>query len=273
VLIIRNEENFAEKSTFSFTYSKMALFLLLIGGVFLVIALFLAQTLLARYFDPRYMELANKQQLITLSQQVDSLMIEVDRKDVFIQSFQKMLTGSDSSIYSAQPVTTMDLEGLNRETVIEDPVAVDSQFRRAYEQSGVPVTLATEITTSELQEMFLFPPLSGFVSSPFSVETQHYGIDIVAKSNEPVKAVADGTVIMASWTQDKGYVLALQHSNNLISVYMHNDALLKKVGNFVSAGEIISIIGNTGELTDGPHLHMELWYNGSPVNPEAFISF
>jgi murein DD-endopeptidase MepM/ murein hydrolase activator NlpD len=88
-----------------------------------------------------------------------------------------------------------------------------------------------------------------------------------------VKCVADGTVILASWTQDSGYIIAVQHRGNLISVYKHNDVLLEKVGNFVSAGEIISISGNTGELTDGTHLHFELWYNGNPVNPEEFVTF
>ena len=85
--------------------------------------------------------------------------------------------------------------------------------------------------------------------------------------------MADGTVLMASWTQDAGYVIAIQHQSNLISIYKHISDLLKEVGNFVSAGEIISIIGNTGELTSGPHLHLELWYNGNPVDPEEFVTF
>ncbi|MDZ7605241.1 MAG: M23 family metallopeptidase [Cyclobacteriaceae bacterium] len=95
----------------------------------------------------------------------------------------------------------------------------------------------------------------------------------MSKQNEPVKAVADGTVIFADWTSDSGNVIAIQHRSNLISVYKHNSALMKKVGNIVSSGQVIAIIGNTGEFTTGPHLHFEMWYNGHPINPKEFVSF
>jgi murein DD-endopeptidase MepM/ murein hydrolase activator NlpD len=124
----------------------------------------------------------------------------------------------------------------------------------------------------EFQDIYLFSPISGIVSAPFDLRKEHYGVDIVAKTDEPVKCIADGSVLIASWTQDSGYVIVVQHRNNLISVYKHNSALLKKVGNLVSAGEIIAFIGNTGELTTGPHLHFELWMNGNPVDPEDFVT-
>ena len=95
----------------------------------------------------------------------------------------------------------------------------------------------------------------------------------MAKTNEPVKGVADGTVIVSSWTQDAGYVMVVQHRGSLISMYKHNAVLVKKVGTFVNAGDIISIVGNSGEMTDGPHLHFEMWYNGNSLNPEEFVTF
>ena len=95
----------------------------------------------------------------------------------------------------------------------------------------------------------------------------------MAKVNEPIKCIADGTVVFSSWTQDSGYVIMVQHRGNLISAYKHNAQLLKKVGTFVNGGEIISIVGNSGELTNGPHLHFELWYNGNSLNPEEFVTF
>jgi murein DD-endopeptidase MepM/ murein hydrolase activator NlpD len=125
----------------------------------------------------------------------------------------------------------------------------------------------------ELQGFFFFTPISGFVSDKYDAKKLHFGVDIVAKTNEPVKCVAEGTVVLASWTQDSGYVIAVQHRGNLVSVYKHNAGLLKKVGSFVNAGEIISIVGNSGEMTDGSHLHFELWHNGNSLDPQEFVTF
>ena len=150
---------------------------------------------------------------------------------------------------------------------------IDSQFREEFEKGGLEFQLTDNRLSEELQDFFLFKPVDGIVSEHFDPQIDHLAIDIVAKQDEPVKAVADGTVIFASWTQDSGYVIAIQHRGNLISMYKHNSDLLKNVGNFVTAGEVVSIIGNTGELTSGPHLHFELWYNGNPINPEELIRF
>jgi murein DD-endopeptidase MepM/ murein hydrolase activator NlpD len=98
-------------------------------------------------------------------------------------------------------------------------------------------------------------------------------VDVVCATNELVKSVLDGTVILASWTLETGYIIEIQHENNIISVYKHNSQLLKKVGNKVKVGEAIAIVGNSGELSTGPHLHFELWYEGKSVNPEDYIVF
>jgi murein DD-endopeptidase MepM/ murein hydrolase activator NlpD len=124
-----------------------------------------------------------------------------------------------------------------------------------------------------LAGVHFFAPVRGIVSSPFDATKNHFGTDIVASPDEVVKATLDGTVIMASWTVETGYVIQVQHKDNLISVYKHNAELLKKTGNVVKAGDAIAIVGNSGELTTGPHLHFEIWYNGTPVNPEEYIVF
>jgi murein DD-endopeptidase MepM/ murein hydrolase activator NlpD len=111
------------------------------------------------------------------------------------------------------------------------------------------------------------------VTNSFSTTNNHYGIDIVAPPNEVVKAILDGTVIMSSWTLETGWVIQIQHDNNLLSVYKHNAELLKRQGDFVKAGDPIAIIGNSGELTTGPHLHFELWHNMAPINPLDYIVF
>ena len=98
-------------------------------------------------------------------------------------------------------------------------------------------------------------------------------MDLVGQPNSRISAVLGGTVLFAGWTIQAGHVIFLLHGNNLTSAYMHNAELLKKTGDQVKAGEAIAIIGNTGELTTGPHLHFELWHNGIPVDPEKYIVF
>ena len=88
-----------------------------------------------------------------------------------------------------------------------------------------------------------------------------------------IKATADGTVVYSDWTVENGYCIGIQHNGNLFSIYKHNAVLLKEEGDFVNAGDAIAIYGNSGSLSTGPHLHFELWYNGTPLNPEDYISF
>jgi murein DD-endopeptidase MepM/ murein hydrolase activator NlpD len=271
-LVIRNEENFAEKTSMAFTYSKVILFSVTVFAVIFGISLFLSQTILAKWFDPRYEQMVMNKQLMELANKVDSLSIQVDLKDQFIMNFQRVLRGDTSEFND--PAEIMNAEGKPLAKTTELKLApADSAFRRDFEKSDLALITLTSVKYRELQETFFFSPLTGFISDHFDVKKGHYGVDIVAKTNEPVKNITDGTVVFASWTQDSGYVMMIHHKGNLISVYKHNAELYKKVGTFVNAGEIISIVGNSGEMTDGPHLHFELWYNGNPLNPEEFVTF
>jgi len=206
---------------------------------------------------------------------VDSLAQEVDRKDQFIANIESIVRGEDLNqpeFDESNEVILNESETANT-SQSGDLSAIDEEIRREFEESGLDF-LSLNDDEGELQEIFFFPPISGIISQTYDAQSNHLGVDIVSKKNEPVKATADGTVIFSDFDfSDSGYVLAIQHRGNLISIYKHNSALLKKVGNFVSAGEIIAIIGNTGELTSGPHLHFELWHDGHHMNPEDYISF
>jgi murein DD-endopeptidase MepM/ murein hydrolase activator NlpD len=272
LLIVRNEENLSEKSPFSFTYAKLIVFSFALMTVLLIFSLFLSKNILSQWFDPRHATLEANKQLLQLTLKIDSLSYEAERKQMFINTFKSILMEDFEGIDSAK---ARNPQIMNRGENIEgdELLPIDSLIRKEFEETGEEYLGLNIQYDQELQEVFFFSPISGIVSGPFDLSEEHYGIDIVAKSDEPVKSIADGSVIMADWTMDSGYVIAIQHRNNLISVYKHNAALLKKVGTFVSAGQIIAIIGNTGELTTGPHLHFEIWYNGTPVNPEEFVSF
>ncbi len=121
--------------------------------------------------------------------------------------------------------------------------------------------------------MHFFPPVKGIITRGFNPMEGHYGIDMVAAPNEVVKATLDGTVTMSTWTLETGYVIQIQHDYELISVYKHNATLFKSVGQKVVAGDAIAIVGNSGELTTGPHLHFELWHDRVPLNPVEYIVF
>jgi murein DD-endopeptidase MepM/ murein hydrolase activator NlpD len=271
-LIIRNEENFAEKTSLAFTYSKIVLFSVIFFVIVLLISLFLVKTILAKWFDPAHAQMEANRQLNELAIKVDSLAVEVDRKDKFIANFQRVLSGDTSNFVDPAEIMQSDNPVAIKTTDLNADLR-DSTFRTDYEKSDLSLITYTNVKYRELQETFFFTPITGFVSDHYDAKKGHYGIDVVAKTNEPVKCIADGMVIVSSWTQDSGYIIAIQHRGNLISLYKHNSQLLKKVGTFVNAGDIISIVGNSGEMTDGPHLHFELWYNGNSVNPEEFVTF
>ncbi len=235
------------------------------------LSLVMSKTILARWFDPKHEQLVLNQKLYDLALVVDSLAVEVEMKERFIQNFNRILSGDTSSSKLSMSIISENPSYMKPASLKPEPS--DSAFRKEYEQSGLSLISLTNSRHRELQETFFYAPLNGIISDGFNIKKSHLGVDIVAKANEPVKCIADGTVIFSSWTQDSGYVIMIQHRGNIISAYKHNAQLLKKVGNFVNAGEIISIVGNSGELTNGPHLHFELWYNGNSVNPEEFINF
>jgi murein DD-endopeptidase MepM/ murein hydrolase activator NlpD len=271
-LIIRNEENFAEKTSLGFTYSKVILFsVILFTGLF-VLSLFMSKTILAKWFDPKHEQMVLRQELFELALKVDSLDVELGQKDRFIANFQRVLSGDTINFKDPANHLQGEEQPLTKPTTLK-ATATDSVFRKDFEKSDLSLISLTNSKYRELQETFFYSPITGFVSDQYDVKNGHMGVDVVAKANEPIKCITDGTVIFSSWTQDSGYVIVVQHRGNLISTYKHNAQLLKKVGTFVNAGEIIAIVGNSGELTNGPHLHFELWYNGNSLNPEEFVTF
>lgn len=271
-LIIRNEENFAEKTSLGFTYSKVILFsVILFAGLFLL-SLFMSKTILAKWFDPKHEQMVLNQQLYELSLKVDSLERADHQKNEFIKDVQRILSGDTSDFKDPAQVLRGEDQPLSRPATLK-ATASDSTFRKEFEKSDLSLITLTNSKSHDLQETFFYSPITGFISDHYDAKKGHLGADVVAKPNEPVKCIADGTVIFSSWTQDSGYVIMVQHRGNMISAYKHNAQLLKKVGTFVNGGEIISIVGNSGELSNGPHLHFELWYNGNSLNPEEFVTF
>ncbi len=273
LLIIRNEENFAEKTTISFNYARLLLLLAFLFIIVLGLAIYAVTVALEQWLDPRHAQNVVNRQMIELTMRVDSLERETRNKNIYIENVRRIIAGEEIE----QP-KEQHLESETNTSVLAGTIQpIDSQFRASFEKSELSGVTALPITVSsspyELKDLYLFKPINGYdVTQGFNPKIDHLGIDIVAKEDEPIHSVADGVVILSSWTLDGGYVIAIQHIGNLISIYKHNSELFKNVGNFVVAGEVIATIGNTGELTSGPHLHLELWHNGNPVNPAEYIA-
>ena len=272
LLIVRNEEDFSEKRTLIFNYGRLILLLAFIFILSMTLSVLSVNTVLKQWFDPRYAEMEANRQVLNLTLMLDSLQNEVQIKNNYIQNVKYILEGQnlDSLSSSNKVLSNSTLGNINLSPALSP---LDSQFRAEYESSDLGlVSLNFNRSEDELREIVFFTPLEGIITNNFDPKEDHFGIDIVSQENEPIKALADGIVIMASWTLDGGYVLVIQHSGNLISIYKHNSELLKSVGNFVESGEIVAIIGNTGELTSGPHLHFELWFKEQAVNPEDYVN-
>ena len=206
--------------------------------------------------------------LISLSLKSDSLEQIINNQDLYLKNIRSIITGD--VLFLEQDSSSM------KKSIDIDQIT----FENSLEDSLLRVTVEAEnkgalyIQKQKKQDLLLFfSPVKGFISDYFSPSKKHYGIDVVAKEKTRISSVLDGTVIVNTWTNETGYVLIIQHKNDYLSIYKHNSVLLKDVGDFVLAGEHVAVIGNSGELSSGPHLHFELWHKGVPVNPLDYISF
>jgi len=223
-----------------------------------------------REFIPGYPDENTLKSSIRNKQRLDSLEIELNRRDMYLDNINRIISGEEPENYNNVRDTSQNYNDIKFTRSTEDSLM--REYFREEEQFGIDKDKKYE-TIGGISRMHFFAPVKGLVTNSFNAVGDHYGTDIVAAANEVVKATLSGTIIMATWTLETGWVIQIQHKNNLISIYKHNAELLKRVGDYVEVGEAIAIIGNSGELTTGPHLHFELWYIGIPLNPEDYISF
>ena len=266
-IIFRNKRDFKDISFFEFTNLSLSLYLLFFLALIFSISFFLSTTILSQWFDPRFVEKKANEELIRLSNSIDSLIYESQIKDQYIENIMIILSGGENEFLEKKS----EENKLELQDLTNDYSAVDSFFRQEFE-SNLSFSEIIRSTDSDQNLLLMSPVSSGVVSSFYDPSKSHYGIDITCKEEEPIKSVLDGTVLMSSWTKDSGYVISIIHPNNLISVYKHNSKVFVEPGQIVKTGDVISIIGNTGELSTGPHLHFELWLNGKSINPSEFIS-
>lgn len=268
-LVILNESTFEEK--ISFKLSRLNVFVtgsLCIIGLIALTTLLIAFTPLREYI-PGYSSTRLKKQATELTYQTDSLVRVLNNSNRYLDNIRMVLKGDiENNVVNRDSLreqfkldpSSIDLTPIRQDSLLRAEVALEDKYN-LFERSGVKTDLV------------LFPPVSGTLTQEFDLKKRHYAVDVVAPRETPVKATANGMVIFAEWTADTGHVIILEHENGLISVYKHNGSLNKSQGDIVRAGEVIAAVGNTGNLTTGPHLHFEIWQNGTPLNPQNFIDF
>ena len=264
--VIISDDSFEEKLSVKLNrLNILALF-----GSFVFVSFFAAMLLITytplKEYIPGKSTTEVQKSLIELSIKSDSLEKTLIGRQIYLQNLKKIINGDD-------------LVAAKKPEKIKNP-QVEISFQKSIEDSLLRIVVEGEDKSSitfnkekNNEVLMFFTPLNGNITDRFSVKKHHFGIDIVAKEKSRIAAVLEGTVILSNWNSETGHVIVVQHKNDYISLYKHNSVLLKNVGDFVSAGDHIAIIGNSGELSTGPHLHFELWHKGIPINPENYISF
>lgn len=269
-LTILNENTFEEQFSYSLTPMNV---IIMFGGLLLVfgtlIYLLVAFTPLKAYVIPDFTDYTYREDARAARITVDSLQAIVNQNERYLADLQIILNGgtlnnaADTGHSATVSQTNLNYSVTEADSSLRQKLSAQDRYQLALEDEK----------RSSKTGFLLFKPVAGSVSNEFNAKEGHFGIDLVAPKEDPVKAVLDGTVILSSFTADGGNVLQIQHSNNMVSVYKHNSVLLKKEGDQVKAGESIAFIGNSGDHSNGPHLHFELWLNGIPVNPKEYLSF
>jgi murein DD-endopeptidase MepM/ murein hydrolase activator NlpD len=260
-LVLLKEETLEEVGSYRLSLLNVYLLVSTILVITAIIVLALVFFTPLKRLVPGYADITQNREYMGLYNDIKDLEKQVEAQNVYIRRFRAIVTGDSTAGF-----TPLSPEAQK----ILDDIPQQAAAVRVRNQGG---QTKSNLTDADIGFLYIVSPITGTVSRVFSPANEHYGIDVVAPRNTPVKAVLDGYIITSDWTLATGNTIGIQHSNNMVSFYKHNARNFKKLGSFVKAGEADAIIGNTGELSSGPHLHFELWLDGKPVDPAQFINF
>ena len=267
-MVIINDETFEEE----FSMRMSLLDIIVWVSVFVIALVIFLISIIAftplREYIPGYSDVQTRKNAAYAVFKTDSLQHQIDLRDAYIHRVRMILAGE----ITADSLPNDSLDQAYYQSIRDEKSREDSIMRKQIEEQEKYALQAGDEKRNE-NVYFFFTPVKGVISSSFNLQKEHFGVDVVTKADETIKAVMDGTVIFAGFTTESGYVIQIQHSNNLISVYKHCSVLLKQEGMVVKAGDPIAIVGNSGEQTTGPHLHFELWEKGIPIDPQQYITF
>lgn len=274
-IVVYNNETYEEKVHFKLTLMNFFSIVVFSSVLLIVLVTYLIAFTHLREYIPGYTDVTLNRRVYEMEQRADSLEIVFAQKDLYINNLKKIIMGDDFETDSINSLLTKS-SNTDFSKIVDRKSKNDSIFRAEYENDTRNNLFNTDMlneTTADFDLVSFYTPMEGIVTNHFNRAEKHYGTDIVSDRSSVIKTIANGTVIYSDWTVENGYTIGIQHSGNLLSVYKHNSVLLKETGDFVNAGDAIAIYGNSGSLSTGPHLHFELWHNGTPLNPEDYISF
>lgn len=267
-LTLTDENSLEEVGSVHFTkLNGILLIASIIIALFALASLMIAYTPLRNYL-PGYMNSEIRTQVVNNALKVDSLIEVANRQSLYIMNIQDIFAGN----IKADTIQSIDSLTSIRQDSLIDRSEREIAFRREYEERE-KYNLSSIGQRSEVAGVLFHRPTQGIITNTFDTEKKHLGIDIAAQNGESVVATLDGTVIISTYTADTGYLIMIQHNQDLLSVYKHCSLLLKQQGETVKAGEAIALAGSSGTLAHSPHLHFELWRKGKAVNPETLIAF
>lgn len=264
-----NEDTLEE--VWAFRLSQLSAFVTLAVFAFFLIAFtsFIIIKTPIRNYLPGYLDVEIRKEIMDNALRADSLERMMRVQQLYLENVTRIIGGEVplDSIRQIDSLARVDAD-------FEIPRGKsEEEFVKQFEEEEKYSLTVLNPKSSLSERTFFYKPVRGVVSSHYQADVRHFGVDIAAEPRESVVATLDGTVIYAGFDPSFGNVIQLQHKNGFVSVYKHNELLLKKPGERVVAGEAIALVGNTGSLSTGPHLHFELWYKGTPVNPEEYIAF
>ena len=268
-VVVSSEDTFEERLSFSTNKFNVFLVLSLYSIILIAFTISVVFFTQIREMVPGYSSSDLLTQAIYLTKKTDSLENELELNNTFYKSIENVLSGkTEQIIYKDTLAVSNEKDNIDFQAVLTN--AEDSMLRKYVEEED-----KFNLTKNELvieNKMFV-SPVKGQITQKFDPLNNHFALDILVDTGTPVKSILEGKVIFSEWSVDTGHVLIIDHGDNIISVYKHNSKVLKTQNNFVKAGEVIAYSGNQGTLSTGPHLHFELWKNGTPINPELLFNF
>lgn len=272
IVVIRNEENFAEKTRFVTNYARLTVLSIFLFVLISLLSFYLVRNVMV-WFNPYQQDMELINQVARMTKEKDSLLVLSQQHAKYNMALQRILEGDTEAFLAADSIIESDEPFVQDENVKMPPQGpIVDKISKEFEEGGKS-SFKKGGYGDKLANMYFYTPINGIITQGFNVKKGQYGVKIAAKEDSTVHAIADGTVVFATWSEKDNYVIGIQHNSDIISVYKNNSLLLRRTGDFVRGGEALSFSNSSLKSPEESLLKLEIWYNGNPVNPEHLINF